>query len=386
MPTVFFLPGFAGSQLNAPSGLNVWVSYTSLAVSGFSYLPFGLDGKSPALPCGKAMTVGAPLPNYYSAAAQLLNQQLPASHNVVEWAWDWRMDLITAGQALAAAIVDVASAAFPAVIVAHSAGGLVARVAWSVLVAGGKTDLCSRIITMGTPHQGSYAAVQLLSGGNSTLISISALSALVNDFASLQFGIRTECLLNSYLEYLRIICTWPAIYQLLPMLGSPDQASDPNRPALYTASNWPAASGGVQQQWLDYASKTFAALMLSAASMPPSNVLTTLAGTGFATPDILTDPGALGTTVAYGSTGAGDGTVTEEDALIPASWRYSAVVAHQDQPLYWVQQGTIAAEVLAVRPPPTPTPPIRTGTLPGVMTLGPPPVQTLNFPPGPVDP
>jgi hypothetical protein len=260
--------------------------------------------------------------------------------------------------------------------VAHSAGGLVARVAWSVLVAADQTDLVQRIITLGTPHQGSYSVVQLFSYGNSTFLALGTLAAIAASVLAALLVPGPVCSAVSIVELLAVVATWPSMYQLLPFLGSPDAGSDPNRPLLYTASNW--TSQQLAQKWLTHASTVWDPLMAQPSTLPPAAKLTTIAGTGGMTPDILTQPKQLGTIYAYGSTTLGDGAVTVEDALIPASWTYTVVQSHQDLPAGCVNAGIVAAEVTAVRSPPTPPPPTVAvaGTL--VPTLGAPPYTAMD--------
>jgi hypothetical protein len=229
MQLVYFVPGIAGTQLNgpAPTELNYWANYTELALGGLIALELAADGVSPASPCGVALTPGLPLSAYYGSAMTGLQQQLGSQYVVVPWGYDWRQDLLTTGQQLAAAILAQATAATPAVIVAHSAGGLVARVAWSVLVAADQTDLVQRIITLGTPHQGSYSVVQLFSYGNSTFLALGTLAAIAASVLAALLVPGPVCSAVSIVELLAVVATWPSMYQLLPFLGSPDAGADP---------------------------------------------------------------------------------------------------------------------------------------------------------------
>ena len=378
MQLVYFVPGVAGTELNgpAPFELNYWANYTELALGGLIALELQADGVTPSSPCGVALTPGLPLSAYYAAPMLALQQQLGAQYVVIPWGYDWRLDLLSSGRQLAESIQATSSPAQPAVIVAHSAGGLVARVAWSVLVAAGQTDLVQRIITLGTPHQGSYAAVQLYSFGNSTFFALTALAGVASYVLASLPGPGPQCSAASAQELMSVVVTWPAMYELLPLLGSPDQATDPNRPLLYQAGNWQRQQ--LSQTWLTHASTTWASLMLASASMPPPGAVTTIAGTGLATPDVLQQPAQLGGIYAYGSTLAGDGAVTTQDALLPSSWQYTLNAAHQDLPSAAINAGLVASEVTAVRSPPPPVPAV--GDLGGTMvqSLGPPPMIALN--------
>jgi hypothetical protein len=340
-------------------------------------LGLAADGVSPSPRGGVALINGGPLPEYYSQTIALLDQQIrPAGWQVVPWGYDWRLSMMTSGAALAAAIQAAATPASPCVVVAASGGGLVARVAWSILVASGQTDLVQRVITLGTPHQGSYSIVQIFSGGSTLILGVALLAYLptvATDYAGVPpaFGAYTVA------DVVGLILSWPSYYQVLPTLGSPDSGGDPNRPRLYSAANW--ADTPISPTWLA-AAETFSALLNSAASMPPANAMTTIAGTGLPTPDILAEPSQLGFLGrSWGSTEAGDGSVPTHSALVQQSWGYILSAAHNDLPFQACQTGLLAAEVLAVRPPATPVPPMDEVGGPMVYTLAGPPISTVGL-------
>ena len=276
--------------------------------------------------------------------------------------------ICAAGQQLAAVIQALPDGSPPCVIVAHSMGGLVARVAWSVLLAADQTARIGRIITLGTPHQGSYSMVELFTGDDSTFLLIVTLATLVNAALGAIPGPTPPCASVGVFNNLEVVFTFPGFYQLLPLLNSPNQASDPNRLALYTAANWQPHSP--TQAWLDNASGPWATLMNSAASMPPAWVLTTVAGNGVPTPNLLNHPGNLGRVSAYGTTSAGDNSVTVDSALVAGSVQYTLPAAHNDIPLAALSAGILIPEILAVRTPITPVPPEEDIPGPVVQSLG----------------
>lgn len=379
MPRVYFVPGIAGSELESASVFfpsPVWVSTTVIAGGFFSLFYLAPDGVTPLITSGGvACFHGPPLHDYYDATIALLRQQLGSAWEVYPWGYDFRLDLINMGQQLANNIMNEAASTNPCVIVAHSGGGLVARAAWYALAAAGQTGLVSRIITLGTPHQGSYSVVQLWSGGNSTLIGASLLATLASPVvAEIFIGYAFSC--TDPVDFLQVIATWPSYYQTLPLLGSPDSADDPNRPLLYDASGWHIVD--LDQHWLTYAMQQWATLIRSPSSLPPSWSLTTMAGTGFGTPAVLTRPSLLGTPLGYGSTLDGDGAVTVASALIPTSWQYTAPVAHADLPYYYAGTGELAAEIVAVRGPTSPVPAVAAAGGYAVQILGVPPLPLLD--------
>jgi pimeloyl-ACP methyl ester carboxylesterase len=125
--------------------------------------------------------------------------------------YDWRLSLDESGSALAAHIAAIGE---PVHIVAHSMGGLVARMAAAKL-----PKRCVRkMILLATPNLGSYAPIQALRGTYPFVRKVATLDLLHTP------------------EYLaaNAFCSFPGLYQLLP-----------SRPALagtdiYAAATWPA--------------------------------------------------------------------------------------------------------------------------------------------------
>lgn len=380
MPICYIVPGLLGSTLSSDQvgDDTVWVSYTALILGQMGQLRLAADGITPGPPDGVQLYAQSPLSDYYATVLTGLQSQLGSSgYTIIPYGYDWRYALLSLGASLAAAIAGQVDPAIPCTIVAHSYGGLVARAAWSVLAAEGKQGLVRRLVTLGTPHQGSYAVVALWSLDSQSLLQLSALAAIGAPLAPLQLPP-----LRSYLwsppQIAQVSGTWPAFYACLPSLGGAAAAADPARSQLYTATNW--LSPIPSQAWLDYARDTVSPFLLSPASLPPANVLTTMAGVGVPTRDGLVSPALLGTPAAYGSTGAGDGTVTTLSALIPQSVQYELPATHADLLGYAVSSGTLAAEILTQRSAPMPPPPLQSE--PGTIAplLAGPPVPSLLFP------
>jgi Lecithin:cholesterol acyltransferase len=381
MAICYYLPGLGGSALvGQQSGIQVWGSVLAATLFPLSTLGLAGDGVSPAVPCGVALQPSGLYADYYGAALVALTSSLQASGtDIVPYSWDWRHALSEIGASLASTIQSQVSPAAPCSIVAHSAGGLIARYAWLVLGQAGAQDLVRRIVTYGTPHQGSYGAVQLWSLDSSSLTQVQYLALARAALDPLGPVNPCEYLLQSSLA--GVTTTWPALYDTLPLIGGTEDAADPNRVVLFNAGNW---QGPVtpSQAWLTQARLVTQPWLLSPASMPPSWVLTTIAGIGAPTVSTLLNPGSLGAKYAYAALADGDGTVTSGSALVPLSAQYTVTGMHNDLPLLLADTGLLAEAVLAVRTPPAPPPPAE--LLPGALIplLGGPPIPSLGYPAG----
>jgi hypothetical protein len=350
-----------------------------LAFGQVGQLRLAADGLSPGAPDGKPVTDGQPLADYYGPLIIALQAALePSGYTVFGWGYDWRKSILNQGAFLATTIRLTVTAGDPCSIIAHSQGGLVARAAWANLVATGDSAKVRRIVTLGTPHAGSYSPAALFSLSDQILDQLNQLSSNTQMAVDV-FGFFNNGRTWSLTELAELAATWPSLYELLPSLNSPDAAADPNRLALYTASNWPAGRG-VSQAWLNHALGPWAAFLASAASLPPAEVLTTIAGTGYSTPFSLADVGSLGDVGALGVTSAGDGRVTVASALLPQSVQYAIVAQHGDLPAAANAAGTLAQLVLAVRTPPVPIPPPATIVGGSVPVLAGPPLPANPLP------
>lgn len=380
MPICYFLPGFLGSglSLDAPGLDPLWVSYTRLAYGEGGGMRLAADGIAPQPPDGRPLFVQAPLFDYYGRAANILRDQLgPHRYAVVAWGWDWRKTIIAQGEALAAAIRAHSFPDDPAAIVGHSAGGLVARAAWLSLLRSEQSNLIRRIVTLGTPHQGTYDVVALWSLDTPQLDQVSWLTLAVAA-GTRQVPLPAKGRYWSVLDMVQLASTWPALYELLPTLGTPTAADDPQRFHLYDVAKWPS-NRGISQAWLNHSRNTFGSFLRDPASMPPTHILTTLAGIQTPTADKLLYVSDLGQPRAYGRTDDGDGVVTRSSALVDDSASYQLNSPHSNLPLDAVLYADLAGLVLATRPPLTPPPPIVTATAPPQAPLAGPPIPSTPY-------
>lgn len=356
MTICYAVPGLAGTELFTDAALTakVWVDYTQLALGNLRYLRLAADGVSPAPPWGQILYPGQPLPDYYGQAIANLGVQLaPHGYTVVPWGYDFRISVRTTGPLLADRIRRDVTAANPCSIVCHSLGGLVARLAWADLVRTGETALVRRIVTLGTPHWGSYGAVRAWSLDAEPVTQLSYLSltsagVLGPVLAAAQGRIFFPR------DVATLFSSWPSVYETLPSLLAPDAATDPNRAQLYTHA-WPA-DRGVNTTRLAEARDVFQPLLATANTLPPSWVLTTVGGEGYPTVSGLTFPSLLGESSAYTKRDSGDGQVVVSSAELPDSAVIRLNGAHGDLPVITAGIAGAADAILAVRVKPFPPP------------------------------
>jgi hypothetical protein len=344
----------------------------------FGALRLAPNGTDPGPPDGITLQVGTLFPIYAAEPnLRLLYQMRPDDYFVQGFPWDWRMSILPAGDALADVIREANTPANPCSIIAHSAGGLVARRAWSNLVGTGQQGLVRRIVTLGTPHWGSYSSVLVFSGVSPL---IDGLLSLNGTLASASNSTITSPFYHRWtrLEIQQLCWTWPSLYELFPVVGAPDATDDPDRADLFHAANW---GGGVlpQQAWLDHAYGPYRAWVLSPQSLPPDDVMTCVGGTGQDTRTRLINVQMLGTDGAVGSTEEGDDTVTLRSSLLNMSQQIRVQCQHANLFPNSVDNGDARRWIEAVRSP-TPIPPPPTVSvapqtnelqpIPGVTTLG----------------
>jgi pimeloyl-ACP methyl ester carboxylesterase len=199
---VFLLPGIMGSRLGSvrrQTSSLVWLHPVAIAQGGLSQL---------ALPGSKSLrALGVMLPGYLKMRLCLEI----AGFRPVFHPFDWRADLETLARGLLRSIEK--SGASKVSIVAHSMGGLVARIA----LAQDKEKRIRKLIQLGAPNEGSFAPVQALRAAYPT----------VRKIASLDLRSTAEELARS------VFLTLPGLYQMLPSALSPDE------PNLFDASQWP---------------------------------------------------------------------------------------------------------------------------------------------------
>ncbi|MFI4879890.1 MAG: lipase family alpha/beta hydrolase [Steroidobacterales bacterium] len=280
---VLIVPGIMGSQLGIrrpvplPDDI-VWIDPIDIQHGRLRSLR--LPGPARIVP------LGAVLFSYLRLKLQLRASGLAAEF----FDYDWRLSAAEAGRGLAERLRNHPAARLH--VVAHSLGGLVARAA----LAHPGTEKVTRVILLGTPNHGSYAAVQALRGTDAVVRKVARLAP---DSAEM---LATE-----------VYSSFPSLYDLLP----PGDA----RTALWDPTAWPRT--GPQPR---------AALLAGARTdrerlAPPDARFICVAGIGQPT---VTAVARRGDDFLYTLTRAGDGTVPAASAALSGTRSYFARVAHSD--------------------------------------------------------
>jgi len=377
MRTCYVVPGILGSQLYTGDDATIsdrviWVNLTQLALGLFPALALAPNGVDPLPPHGALCHVGQPLPDYYGTLASTLHADLgPLGYQVRPFGYDWRKAIFGQGEFLAADILNFATPEDPCSIVAHSQGGLVARSAWAILVASGKSNLVRRIVTLGTPHRGSYAPVMVWSLQEELISQLAFACNALGGLIAGDFGI-IPAPYTSPLDLTKVTATWPAFYQMLPLIDSLSAIGDPLRPELFQLDNWPA-DRQLSSLHLSSSSTTWQAFLRNPLSMPPAEVLTTVGGTGRTTPWELRDVEELGDPVAIAMTSSGDTRVTLDSSLVLPGYAAVFPCGHADIINFPSLLSGIAGMVLAERAPgPPPLQPVEDLSNGLVIQFGPP--------------
>ena len=209
-PRVLILPGIMGSKLGGrlrdgsaksrhTAHQVLWIDPLQIAAGRLTAL--ALPSDVPLRPMGVLL---------FSYARLKLRLQIDGCDAGFH-SYDWRLGLDELGAGLAARIREDGR---PVILVAHSMGGLVARMG----VRGLPKRLVRRLIMLGTPNQGSFAPVQALRGTYPFVRRISTLDR------------------NHSAEYLSetVFHTFPGLYHMLP---PPKRVKGLN---LFDPAHWPA--------------------------------------------------------------------------------------------------------------------------------------------------
>lgn len=198
---VVVIPGLMGSQLSlrragpAPDDL-LWLDPTDISQGQLRML---------TLPGPLVMTAGPVLHGYLPMKLALQ----AAGYTVRCFAYDWRRDITESGAQLARQLG--AETAREISVIGHSMGGLVARIA----MRSTSGQRMQRLITLGTPHGGSYAPV----------LAVRGVYPLVRRLAQIDKTHTAESLARN------VFSSFHSLYQMLPL----DNPLD-----LIDSRNWPS--------------------------------------------------------------------------------------------------------------------------------------------------
>lgn len=235
--------------------------------------------------------------------------------------YDWRRDLAEAAAALARAIGECRAREIS--IVGHSMGGLVGR----AVLASDAGRRVRRLVTLGTPHRGSFAPVQAVRG----------VYPLVRRLAQIDPYHIPELLARE------VFSSFHSLYQMLPRDVWPD---------LIDPGQWP--STGPQPN----------ATLLARAPLfdpgPPDARIDAIAGHGFLTTvGAAPEQGEFRYRYDYG----GDGTVPQQRATVDGCHAWYCEVAHNELPRDPRVQAAVVALLNGEAPPLADRPPPRHDTL-----------------------
>jgi hypothetical protein len=288
-PRVWIVPGIMGSQLAAtrdhglPPDL-LWLDALDIIVGRLARLRVGAEPR--------LRPHGIVLPSYLR-----LGLRLRTAGFAPRWfAYDWRLGVRRSGARFAAALRRDAR---PACIVAHSLGGLVARAALAL------PDLpaVQKLVLLGVPQEGSFAALQALRGTY----------AVVRKLALLDHHHDARTLARD------VFASFPSLYDLLPTGATARQVD------FADLAQWPER-GLTPEPGLLRAAQRIAPLPRT-GSVPSVSVI------GVGTPTVVQarlSPDR--SQFEYQVTTDGDGTVPVGSARAGGGDAYYTRVAHSDLP------------------------------------------------------
>jgi pimeloyl-ACP methyl ester carboxylesterase len=279
---VFFVPGIMGSQLAqararpAPDNL-LWLDPSDIQGGRLAQL---------TLP-GAELIVSGPVLYTWLPLKLALNA---AGYTAQCFCYDWRRDLTEATTAFVQTLA--ACRATEINVVGHSMGGLVAKSA----LASTAGQRVRQLITVGTPHGGSFAPVQAVRG----------VYPLVRRLAQIDLTHSPEALSRD------VFSSFYSLYQMLPRDAQPD---------LMESRHWPRSGPQPNATLLERA-----ALFETGG---PDTRVQTIAGHGFLTTiNVANVDGEFWYRYGFG----GDGTVPLTRATLTGSRAWYCPVAHNELP------------------------------------------------------
>ncbi len=301
-PRALIVPGIMGSQLGFPRREPLprdilWVDPVDIGFGRLTELAMpGVSGAGSA-----ATQYGVVLYSYLRIKLHLR----AAGIDAVFHCYDWRLGIDTLGRELAQRLQ--AEPAAKVSLVGHSLGGLVSRAA--LACPGG--DKVQRVVLLGTPNSGSFAAVQALRGTYS----------VVRKIARLDWRHTAEALAATTFN------TFPSLYHMLPP-GGHSGAID-----LFDPSAWPG-SGPQPVPALLESARTIGRVLA-----PPDPRCASIVGVGQET---VTAAVRRRDQFVYTITRHGDGTVPVACARLEGVRNFHAAVSHSDL----TRDRTVAAAVV----------------------------------------
>lgn len=297
---VLVLPGIMGSELSL-AGSNpqlLWISTVRLFLGGFEQLRLDALGANPFGSGTEVVATGYIQQTYAKLVMTLLSKGWQTEVGY----YDWRKSLESSARLLDRHLHQHYGNR-RVHIIAHSMGGLVARLALAYRKKRepGKHPLNGgRLIMLGTPNRGSYEIPRLFAGVNESV------KTLIDSLDWRPFSDRTQI----ERDVSTVICSMPGVYQLMP---SQDAAAE--GAALYEPANYGLAKPS--RRHLELATTTFRQLSSSEPEyiLPDNTVY--IAGDKKPTVIGIADFSKLKMSEGYRYGFDGDGTVPHKLGLLP---------------------------------------------------------------------
>ena len=198
-PIVFLLPGIMGSHIQSGSN-RIWFEPFSMWSGEMARLKVNARGVTPD--------------GWMDRGYEGLARFLADSHEVRPFAYDWRLSIVGAaerfGRELDKAMKDADARGKSLRIVAHSMGGLVARLALKDRWAAFNAIPGSRLLQLGTPNQGSHSIATVLLARDDFIQTIERWFDWKHDMR----------------EFLEIVRDFRGVLELLPWPGESGRAHD----------------------------------------------------------------------------------------------------------------------------------------------------------------
>lgn len=198
-PIVFLLPGIMGSHIQLGSN-RIW------------FEPFSMwSGEMAKL---KVNARGVTADGWMDRNYESLARYLADSHEVRPFAYDWRLSIVAAakrfGKELDQAMADADARGKPLRIIAHSMGGLVARLALKDRWEAFNAIPGSRLLQLGTPNCGSHSIATVLMARDDFIQTVERWFDWKHDMR----------------EFLEIVRDFPGVLELLPWPTENGRADD----------------------------------------------------------------------------------------------------------------------------------------------------------------
>lgn len=235
-PIVLMLPGIMGSHLQA--GRNrIWFDPIDLCAGHMELLNIDAEG----------ISADGWMDRNYEKLAKYLAQ----THEVRPFAYDWRQSIARSAElfwdtTLKGALADAKKRGKPLRIVAHSMGGLVARMALKGRWEQFKNIPGSRLLQLGTPNRGSHSTAAVLLGRDDFVQIIERWFDWKHDMK----------------DFLALVARFPGVLEMLPWPGDNGLAQDGRDyfdPATW--EEWAAQDkeNGKERSWVLPTAQTLAA-------------------------------------------------------------------------------------------------------------------------------